>query len=313
MTLTELRYIVAVARERHFGRAARACHVSQPTLSAAVKKLEDELGAVLFERAPAEVRVTALGERVIEQAQRVLEQAAAIRELARAGADELAGPLKVGLLPTVGPYLLPSLIPLLHKRAPKMPLVVEEHSTEALRHRLKDGALDCVLVSAPFVEPGVATLPLYEEPFVLALPADHPLARKRSLSIEELRRENLLLLGPGHCFRDQVLSVCPVCDTPAGTEHSIQRTLEGSSLETLRHMVASGVGITLLPCTAAHGYSKKILALRRFPGEQPQRRIALAWRASFPRPKAIEALRRAVLDCPLDCVRFLTRAAPAAA
>jgi len=313
MTLTELRYIVAVARERHFGRAARACHVSQPTLSAAVKKLEDELGVALFERAPTEVRVTALGERVVAQAQRVLEQAAAIRELAHAGADELAGPLKVGLLPTVGPYLLPGLIPLLHKRAPKMPLVVEEHPTETLRHRLKDGALDAVLVSAPFVEPGVVTLPLYEEPLVLALPAEHPLARKKSLDIEALRRENLLLLGPGHCFRDQVLSVCPVCETPAGMEHNIQRTLEGSSLETLRHMVASGVGITLLPCTAAHGYSKKILALRRFPGEQPKRRIALAWRASFPRPKAIEALRRAVLDCPLACVHFLTRATPAGA
>lgn len=313
MTLTELRYIVAVARERHFGRAARACHVSQPTLSAAVKKLEDELGLALFERAPNEVRVTALGERVIAQAQRVLEQAAAIRELARAGADELSGPLKTGFLPTVGPYLLPSLIPLLHKRAPKMPLVVEEHPTETLRQRLKDGALDAVLVSAPFVEPGVVTLPLYEEPFVLALPAEHPLAHKKSLSIEALRRENLLLLGPGHCFRDQVLSVCPVCETPDGEEHSIQRTLEGSSLETIRHMVASGVGITLLPCTAAHGYSKKILAVRRFPGEQPVRRIALAWRASFPRPKAIEALRRAVLACPLECVRFLTRATPAAA
>lgn len=315
MTLTELRYIVAVARERHFGRAARACHVSQPTLSAAVKKLEDELGVTLFERAPNDVRVTAAGSRVIELAQRVLEQAAAIKELARAGGDELAGPLKVGFLPTVGPYLLPDLIPILHKRAPQMPLVVEEHATEILRQRLKDGALDAVLVSLPFIEPGIVTLPLYEEPFVLALPANHPLARRKSLTVEALRRENLLLLGPGHCFRDQVLSVCPVCEAPAGAEHSMQRTLEGSSLETIRHMVASGMGITLLPCTAAAGghYAKKLLVVRRFPGEQPVRRIALAWRASFPRPKAIEALRQAVLGSPLECVRKLARAAPATA
>ncbi|OGI47654.1 MAG: LysR family transcriptional regulator [Candidatus Muproteobacteria bacterium RBG_16_65_34] len=315
MTLTELRYIVAVARERHFGRAAKACFVSQPTLSAAVKKLEEELGAALFERTPGRLRVTAVGQRVVEQAQRVLEQAAAIKELARAGHDELAGPLKVGFLSTVGPYLLPDLIPVLRRRAPKMPLVVEEHMTETLRARLKEGTLDAVVASAPFVEPGIVTLALYEEPFALVLPAGHALARKARLTVDELRRENLLLLGPGHCFRDQVLSVCPVCESPADDEHSIQRTLEGSSLETIRHMVASGVGITLLPCTAVASprHERRLLTARRFPGAQPTRRIALAWRASFPRPKAIAALRAAILDCPLKCVRRLHRAAADAA
>jgi LysR family hydrogen peroxide-inducible transcriptional activator len=309
MTLNELRYIVAVARERHFGRAARACFVSQPTLSAAVKKLEDELGVQLFERTPGDVRLTATGQRIVEQAQRVLEQSAAIAEIARAGKDELAAPLRVGFIHTVGPYLLPELIPILRKRAPKMPILVEEHTKESLRERLKEGALDVVLVSAPFSEPGVVTLPLYDEPFALVLPAGHPLTAKKTLTIEELRRENLLLLGPGHCFREQVLSVCPVCETPRGDEHSIQRTLEGSSLETIRHMVASGIGITLLPCTAVESprHERKLLVTRRFPGAQPTRRILLGWRASFPRPKAIEVLRKAILDCPLGCVRRLNK------
>ncbi|MDH4134509.1 MAG: hydrogen peroxide-inducible genes activator [Gammaproteobacteria bacterium] len=310
MTLSELRYIVAVARERHFGRAAKACHVSQPTLSAAVKKLEGELGVLVFERTPNEVRPTAIGQRIVEQAQRVLEESATLGEIARVGKDELATPLRTGFINTVGPYILPELIPLLHKRAPKMPLHVEEQTRDNLRDRLKDGSLDAILVSAPFVEPGIVTLPLYDEPFVLVLPASHPLARRKTLTLDALRQENLLLIGPGHCFREQVLSVCPVCETPRGDEHSIQRTLEGSSLETIRHMVASGLGITLLPCTAVTSprHERKLLVTRRFPGQQPTRRIVLAWRASFPRPKAIEALKRAILDVPFEGIHRLTRA-----
>jgi LysR family hydrogen peroxide-inducible transcriptional activator len=303
MTLTELRYIVALARERHFGRAAEACFVSQPTLSVAVKKLEEELGVALFERRANEVNVTALGERVVEQAQRVLEETETLKQLAAQGQDPLRGPLRLGAIYTIGPYLLPHLIPALRRRAPHMPLLVEENFTSVLSARLRQGELDAIIISLPFEEPGVLTLPLYDEPFVVALPADHAWNRKKSIKGEELPNEDLLLLGSGHCFRDQVLKVCPALNRSASG--SIQKTLEGSSLETIRHMVASGAGITVLPCSsvATATPEKRLLAIRPFTPPAPSRRVALAWRKSFPRPQAIEALRQAILDGLPDCVR----------
>ncbi len=303
MTLTELRYIVAVARERHFGRAAEACFVSQPTLSVAVKKLEEELGVALFERRANDVAVTAPGERIIEQAQRVLEEVESLRQLAAAGQDPLAAPLRLGAIYTIGPYLLPYLIPALHKRAPKMPLRVEENFTAVLSERLRQGELDAIIISLPFEEPGILTLPLYDEPFVVALPADHPWTRKKSIKAAELSQESLLLLGSGHCFRDQVLKVCPALNRSSAG--GMQKTLEGSSLETIRHMVASGAGITVLPCSSVAttaGPERRLLATRPFASPAPSRRVALAWRKSFPRPQAIEALRQALLDARLDCV-----------
>jgi LysR family transcriptional regulator, hydrogen peroxide-inducible genes activator len=306
MTLNELRYIVALARERHFGRAAEACFVSQPTLSVAVKKLEDELGAALFERGKTEVTLTPVGERVIAQAQQVLEGVEGIRAMARQGSDQLHGPLRIGAIYTVGPYILPHLIPALHEAAPHMPLVVEENFTAELRRQLKQGNLDAVLISLPFEEPGVVTLPLYEEPFVVLLPASHPWSARKQLSPADLTKDHLLLLGQGHCFREQVLAVCPECGRMGANGEPRGGSLSGSSLETIRHMVASGLGVTVLPCTAAGAdrYAQRLLAVRRL-RPTPTRRIALAWRASFPRPKAIEALRRAVRDCPLTCVRFV--------
>lgn len=302
MTLTELRYIVALARERHFGRAAEACFVSQPTLSVAVKKLEDELGVSLFERRANEVTVTALGERVIEQAQRVLEETEALKQLAIQGKDQLSAPLRIGAIYTIGPYLLPHLIPALRKRAPKMPLLVEENFTAVLTERLRRGDLDAIIISLPYEEPGVLTLPLYDEPFVVALPADHPWTKKKTVKATELPDENLLLLGSGHCFRDQVLKVCPALNRSSAG--SMQRTLEGSSLETIRHMVASGAGITVLPCSSVAGAApeKRLLAIRPFASPAPSRRVALAWRKSFPRPQAIDALRAALLEHRIDCV-----------
>lgn len=303
MTLTELRYIVALARERHFGRAAEACFVSQPTLSVAVKKLEDELGVPLFERRANEVNVTALGERIVAQAQRVLEEVEALKQLAAQGQDPLTGPLRLGAIYTIGPYLLPHLIPALHKRAPRMPLLVEENFTAALSARLRHGELDAIVVSLPFEEPGVLTLPLYDEPFVVALPATHAWNKKKSIKGEELPNQDLLLLGSGHCFRDQVLKVCPALNR-AGSG-GMQKTLEGSSLETIRHMVASGAGITVLPCSsvAAPAPEKRLLAIRPFAQPVPSRRVALAWRKSFPRPQAIDVLRHAIHDALPDCVR----------
>jgi len=305
MTLNELRYIVAVARERHFGHAAEACFISQPTLSVAVKKLEEELGVSLFERRKGEVSVTPIGEQIVAQAQRVLEEASGIRQLARQGQDQLDGALRLGAIYTIGPYLLPHLIPELAERAPRMPLVIEENYTASLAEKLKRGELDVILISLPFEEPGVLTLPLYREPFVLLLPSSHPLNQKPEFDIADLKQEDVLLLGAGHCFRDQVLQVCPDCMHPTAGEAGAAQTLEGGSLETIRYMVASGLGVTILPCSAAGAerFSERLLTIRRFEHKVPSRTVALAWRKSFPRPQAIDVLRDAVLGCDMSCVQ----------
>src|SRR5690606_34622670 len=238
MTLTELRYVVTLARERHFGRAAERCHVSQPTLSVAVKKLEDELGISLFERSKSSIRVTEVGQRIIEQSQRVLDQVGVIRDMSQDGKNQLNSPLKVGAIYTIGPYLFPHLLPELRRAAPEMPLYIEENYTASLRQKLRQSELDAIIIALPFEEPEVVTLPLYDEPFVVLLPAGHPLAAKDSLTAEEIAREQLLLLGPGHCFRDQVLESCPPL-VEAVTQHAGNNTsgpalvTEGSSLETI--------------------------------------------------------------------------------
>jgi len=307
MTLTELRYITAVARERHFGRAAEACFVSQPTLSVAVRKLEDELGVSLFERNASEVSVTPAGEKIVEQALRVLEEAERIRHIAEEGKDQLTGPLRLGAIHTIGPYLFPDLIPNLHGLAPQMPLFVEEHYTAVLTEKLKQGQLDVILISPPYNEPGILTLPLYEEPFVVLLPSSHPLGANDFVTQEELASDTLLLLGSGNCFRDQVIKACPDCLLGDAGENNMQSTLEGSSLETIRHMVASGMGVTVLPCTAAGAdrYSQRLLSIRRFAEPVPQRQVALAWRKTFPRPRVIDVLKQAIGACQLSCVKLL--------
>jgi LysR family hydrogen peroxide-inducible transcriptional activator len=300
MTLTELRYIVTLAQEQHFGRAADRCYVSQPTLSIAVKKLEDELGVALFERTKSRVQPTPLGEQIVAQANLVLEQTAAIKDLADAGKDQLSSPLSVGAIFTIGPYLLPKFIPHLQKLASKMPLYVEEGYTHNLRKKLRNGELDVIIVALPFVEPDVVTQALYDEPFVVLMPKDHPLAAKEALDPADLNNQQLLLLGEGHCFRDQVLTTCPNLQHHGEASASNVRTAaEGSSLETLRHMVASGLGLTILPASAAESslYSSDVLVTRPFIEPSPNRTVALAWRASFPRHKAIDALRSAIKAC----------------
>ena len=242
MTLTELRYIVTLAQEQHFGRAADRCFVSQPTLSIAVKKLEDELGVALFERTKSRVQATPLGEQIVAQANLVLEQTAAIKDIADAGKDQLSSPLAVGAIFTIGPYLLPLFIPHLQKLASKMPLYVEEGYTATLRKKLRNGELDVIIVALPFTEPDVVTQALFDEPFVVLMPHDHPLAAKTAINPRDLDDQNMLLLGEGHCFRDQVLATCPNLQ-PSLEDNSgrIRTAAEGSSLETLRHMVASGL------------------------------------------------------------------------
>src|SRR5574344_257852 len=295
MTLTELRYIVTLAQEQHFGRAAERCHVSQPTLSVGVKKLEDELGVLIFERTKSAVRLTPVGEGIVTQAQKVLEQAQSIRELAQAGKNQLAAPLKVGAIYTVGPYMFPHLIPQLHRVAPDMPLYIEENFTHVLRDKLRTGELDAIIVALPFHEADVLTKPLYDEPFFALLPAGHPWAARESIDTELLNDKSLLLLGEGHCFRDQVLEACPAAGNLQESQNRYT-TVEASSLETIRHMVASGLGVSVLPQSAvdSHQYTAGVIEIRPFSDPVPTRTVAIAWRATFPRPKAIDALVEAI-------------------
>jgi LysR family hydrogen peroxide-inducible transcriptional activator len=295
MTLTELRYIVALARERHFGRAAEKCHVAQPTLSVAVKKLEDELGVILFERGQSEVSVTPAGEPIVRQAERVLAEAARVKELADTVGDPLAGPLRLGAIHTIGPYLLPKLVPLLRARAPKMPLMIQESFTAQLVEALKSGELDVAVLALPIEEPGLVAQAVYDEAFRVLVPVGHAWAKQKSIDAAHLLDEPLLMLGRGNCFRDQVLDLC----SRAGAGGP--QVLEGSSLETIRLMVASAVGITVMPSSAVDGLPKDdaLLRVRPFVEPTPTRRIGLVWRASFPRHQAIDLIRRALLDCKL--------------
>ncbi|MEX2575810.1 MAG: hydrogen peroxide-inducible genes activator [Halofilum sp. (in: g-proteobacteria)] len=305
MTLTEFRYIVAVARERHFGRAASACHVSQPTLSVAVRKLEEELGVALFERGGHEIAVTPVGERVVAQAQRVLAEANALRRVADQAQDPLAGPLRLGAIYTIGPYLFPHLLPILHQTVPQMSLIVEENFTARLSERLRHGDLDAILVALPFSQPGTQSRTLYEEPFRVVVPAGHAWAEREALQPHELRDQPVLLLGSGHCFREQVLTACPDCGSAdLAAAPGMESAVEGSSLETIRHMVASGMGITVLPCTAVaqDHYAAPLLATRPFAEPAPRRRVALVWRRRFARPEAVQALEAAIRRCDLGCV-----------
>ena len=321
MTLTELKYIVAVARERHFGKAAEACFVSQPTLSVAVKKLEDELELKLFERSANEVTVTPLGEEVVRQAQSVLEQAANIREIAKRGKDPLAGALRLGVIYTIAPYLLPGLVRNVIARTPQMPLMLQENFTVKLLEMLRTGELDCAILAEPFPDTGLAMAPLYDEPFVAAVPSSHALARLDSVTAEQLKSETLLLLGTGHCFRDHVLEVCPEFARFSSHAEGIRKSFEGSSLETIKHMVAAGMGVTLVPRLGVpvgaldhkpkrrrepEQYVRYIPIADEAGGPPPTRRVVLAWRRSFTRYEAIAALRNAVYACELPGVKRLS-------
>ncbi len=306
MTLTELRYIVAVAREKHFGRAAEACFVSQPTLSVAVKKLEDELDVKLFERGSSEITVTPLGEDIIRQAQSVLEQAQAIKEIAKRGKDPLAGPLRLGVIYTIGPYLLPDLVRQAIEHVPQMPLMLQENFTAKLLDMLRAGELDCAIMAEPFMDAGLAMAPLYEEPFMVAVPRTHHLASRDKVSAEELKKETMLLLGAGHCFRDHVLEVCPEYARFSSDAEGIRKSFEGSSLETIKYMVAAGMGVTVVPQLSVPAESHPHIVYIPFEDPVPTRRVVLAWRRSFTRYEAIAALRNAIYACPLAGVARLS-------
>ena len=306
MTLTELRYIVAVARERHFGRAAEACFVSQPTLSVAIKKLEEELDVKIFERGGNEVSATPLGEDIVRQAQQVIEMAQGIREIAKRGKDPLSGPLRLGLIYTIGPYLLPDLVRNAIDRTPQMPLMLQEQFTVRLLDMLRLGELDCAIMAEPFPDAGLAVAPLYDEPFMVAVPKTHLLAQMQRISAERLKQETMLLLGTGHCFRDQVLEVCPEFARFSSDAEGIKKSFEGSSLETIKYMVAAGMGLTVVPQLSVPSEPQAHVAYIPFEDPVPTRRVVLAWRRSFTRYEAIAELRNAVYACKLPGVTRLS-------
>lgn len=311
MTLTEMRYITALDKTRHFGKAADLCHVSQPTLSVAIKKVEQHIGAPLFERGASEIRTTPLGEQIVAQIKRVLDESLRLEEIATQSRDPLKGPLRVGVIYTIAPYLLPALIPVLHKLAPDMPLFLREDFTANLIPMLKEGELDVIVLALPVDAPGVVTQRVYEEPFRVVVPSSHEWASRQSVRNDELDGQNLLLLGNGNCFRDQVLEACPRLQRAEGLSGS----MEGSSLETIRHMVASGAGIAVMPSSAADPLVDRepMVKVLPFAGEAKRsgvttntetvgRTVGLAWRTTFPRPKAIDAVRQAILSCQLPGV-----------
>ena len=246
--------------------------------------------------------MTPAGQKIVAQAQRVLEEASRIKDLAAAGRDPLAGPLRLGAIYTIGPYLLPKLIPILRKAAPAMQLLIQENFTHVLGEELKSGRVDVILVALPFEEPGIVTKPVYDEPFLVAVPKGHPWENRKRVTSDELSNESLLLLGEGHCFRDQVLEICHT--VRARERSALAKTVEGGSLETIRQMVAGGVGVTVLPATAGSG-AGDLIRILPFARPVPMRRVGLAWRRSFPRPEAIEALRKGILACNLPQVEKL--------
>ena len=299
MTLSELRFVVAVAKERNFRRAAEKCFVSQPALSLAIKKLEEDLGVLIFERSRTEVSPTPIGEQIIEQAIRAIEEVGHIREIAKQGNNQLGGSFRLGLIYSVGPYLLPEIIPILRHTAPDMPLDIEENLTAQLEAQLKSGIIDAAIVALPFDVPGIKTIALYDERYVVMVPIDHPWANRISIKAEELVDENVLLLNSGHCYSHQVLQACPDLSRK-------NQVLQGNSLETIRNMVASNLGITVLPCSAAtERHVNPLVKVIPFAAPVPVRRIALAWRKSYARELAVNCLVDAIREMKSECLLII--------
>lgn len=300
MTLNELRYIVAVAQELNFRRAAEKSFISQPALSLAIQKLEEELGLCIFERGKNEISITATGIAIVEQAQRVLEEAERIREIAAHGKNQLCSPLRIGIIHSAGPYLLPDLIPALRKVAPDMPLELEENITANLDVLLRNGKLDVIFIALPFDDTAIRTRALYDEAFEVVVSSDHRWVDRDTIQAAELTEEKVLLLDSEHCFSNQVAQACPELSRKGA---DIQ---QGTSLETIRNMVASGLGVTVLPASANSArFRSDLLRVIPFTNPAPSRRIALAWRKSFVRTEAIEALALAVSKTTIPGIRHL--------
>lgn len=276
LNLRDLKYLVALAEHRHFGHAAAACFVSQPTLSAQIRKLEDELGVSLVERAPRRVMLTPVGQEIAERARRIIADVEQMSEVARRSRDPEAGSVRLGLFPTLAPYLLPHVLPGIRERFPRLELLLVEEKTDQILARLREGRLDAGILALPVHDEQLHAEALFDEPFMLAAPRDHPIAARGCLTPDDLRNADLLLLEEGHCLRDQALDVCHLAG--AGERKGFRAT----SLETLRQMVAAGVGMTLLPMLAVQPPvpPSPDVALLPFEGDPPHRRIAMVWRRS---------------------------------
>lgn len=298
MTLQELRFIVALAETKHFGDAAKKCFVSQPSLSIAIRKLEKELNVTIFDRDKNHVRLTPVGLEISERAKKLLNDANAIKEIANSNQDPLNSVFRLGVIFTVGPYLLPHLISNLHSLAPKLALEIQEDYTKNLREKLKNGDVDAIIISLPFSDVGVEIKTLYKESFVVLLPTHHPLAKYKAIDQKMLNEFNLLMLGEGHCFRNQVMASCPSCFIE--NSNPLQN-VSGTSLETIRHMVAGNMGITILPANASMhpAYEKGILTTRPLKGLHTSRTIALVWRQSYSRKKIIDVILQASQALPV--------------
>jgi LysR family hydrogen peroxide-inducible transcriptional activator len=303
-----------VAKEKNFSHAAEKCNISQPSLSIAIKNLEEELDVKIFERIKNNVKITDNGQKILDQAQNTIVEMERIREIANAGRGGLVGSLRLAAIYSVGPYIFPIIVPNLHRSAPNLTLLIEENFTSTLLEYLAHGKIDVAIVALPFEQPGMTTVPLYKEPFVAAVPAGHPWEGRNDIDGDELAEEKLLLLGKGHCFREQVLEICKFPHSFDGTSNGVRNIIDGNSLETIRHMVAVGTGITVLPTSALENFlclaantcpklSSQTLRYARFKDPCPSRTIALAFRTSYPNSKTIKLLKEVIQNnLPNQCV-----------
>jgi len=306
MNLRDIKYILAVAETRHFGRAAERCFVSQPTLSGQIKKLEDELGVTIFERTNRSVEITPIGDALLVHARLLLEQADAIEQVARAHQDPLAGPLRTGAIPTLSPYLMPLILVPLKRRYPQLKLVLFEEVTDSLLRRLHQHELDAALLATPVTDPDLESMPLFDEPFWLAHPRNHPLYDKDEITQDDLAGIDLLLLSEGHCLTHQVMEVCHLADRPRDGEMA---DLRAASLETVLQLVGAGFGSTLVPALAIRGgwMTDSGIIARRLDIDDAYRRISLVFRRSFPRRSALEAFAETLIEQLPNTVRPLAR------
>lgn len=307
MKITQMRYALMVAQEKSFSRAAELCHVSQPSLSVAIKNLEEELDITLFERFKNTLKVTEDGQKILSQIHKVLQETDRVQELADSLRGELSGTLRLGAIYSVGPYIFPNLIPQVHRAAPQLTLLIEENFTSTLLEYLAHGHIDMALVALPFDHPGMTTIPLYKEPFVAAVPKGHGWEGRHDIEGDELAGEKLLLLGKGHCFRDQVLEICKTSHNFEDSTNGVHNIIEGNSLETIRHMVAVGTGMTVLPTSALENFlcksehtcpksASKTVRYAYFKDPAPSRTIALAFRTSYPNMQIVHMLRDTILS-----------------
>ena len=301
MTLNELKYVIAVAKEKHFRKASETCFVSQPTLSVAIKKLEEELGVTLFERRKQDVLVTPVGKKIITIAEEILDRSQDIKQIAKEAHGDFSSELRIGAIYTIAPYLLPKVIPSFQKLAPDVPIIIEENYTHVLADKLQAGELDIVILSLPFSEPNIETYPLYEEDFVAILPNKHKLAHiNKPINLQKIEDESFLLLGAGHCFRDQVLESFPKLVHMNYQSSRLQKTFEGSSLETIRYMVSSGAGISVFPASSLNERDNELFTVKPLKKPTPKRTVALAWRKTFSKLQILELFKKAIneLDLP---------------